>query len=792
VFIMGDFNSDPLDERHKFGRELKNFCQAEYLVLSDVMMCPRSTYTYLSEAHNSASWLDHIVCTQSAHNLVENVSVLYETITSDHHPLIATVRFPHVVMDVDDVETNPASGPRRIKWDMLSAEQIRQYELNTEIGLGNIKLTHQLILCDDPACDDPGHISAIDRMYNDIAGVLIDSSSELCSKKCKSYKQIPGWNQYCKTVHSEARESYLNWRENGKPKYGYLFDEMKKSRAYFKFVMRTCKREGSKKSADSLASKLLCKSDKLFWKEIKNINQSNVPVAATIDSVTGAKNITNMWQQHFKSLLNSSSDTSKKGHVLGEVANVSNGKCHILDRFTPLDVKEAMKNIKNGKACGLDGINGEHIKYAHSKLHVLLSLLFNAIIIHGHIPQSLMDTIIVPLVKDKKGNLNTKDNYRPLAITCIISKIFEILILNRYRNLFGTSDNQFGFKSKLCTEMCIFALKQVTDYYVNLGSPMYTCYLDASKAFDKINHWILFSKLLDKNMPNIIVRFLLVWYTKQNFFLRWSGHLSEPFTVSNGVRQGGILSPFFFNVYIDELSKILNNVNDGCIFNGVRINHLLYADDAVLMAPSPHAMQKLLNVCDKFATKHELIYNVKKTFCMCVKPKWLNTLVIPNLYLSGKTITVTNEHKYLGMVIADTMKDDIDMKRQIKGIYSRGNILLKRFGQCNDNVKIKLFKAYCSSFYCLSLWSKFNTNSYRKVKSSYNRIFRNFLRVDRSDMTAVMVLYGVKSFKEIERDLVYSFSSRILSSNNSVINELVNSIFYNSCKLTDYWKSVLY
>ncbi len=138
------------------------------------------------------------------------------------------------------------------------------------------------------------------------------------------------------------------------------------------------------------------------------------------------------------------------------------------------------------------------------------------------------------------------------------------------------------------------------------------------------------------------------------------------------------------------------------------------------------------------------------------------------------------------------MKDDIDMKRQIKGIYSRGNILLKWFGQCNDNVKIKLFKAYCSSFYCLSLWSTFTTNSHRKVKSSYNHICRNFLSVDRSDMTAVMVLYGVKSFKEIERDLIFSFSSRILSSDNSIINELVNSIFYNSCHLTDYWNSLLY
>ena len=66
-----------------------------------------------------------------------------------------------------------------------------------------------------------------------------------------------------------------------------------------------------------------------------------------------------------------------------------------------------------------------------------------------------MDSIIVPMVKDKKGNLSSKDNYRPLAITCIISKVFEILILNRYRYIFNTTDNQVGFKNKLSTDMCI-------------------------------------------------------------------------------------------------------------------------------------------------------------------------------------------------------------------------------------------------------------------------------------------------------------------------------------------------
>ena len=77
------------------------------------------------------------------------------------------------------------------------------------------------------------------------------------------------------------------------------------------------------------------------------------------------------------------------------------------------------------------------------------------------------------------------------------------------------------------------------DYYVTNGSPVYICFLDASKAFDKINHWSLFRKLLCKNMSTIIVRLLYVWYANQNFLIKWNGCLSSPFHVTNGVRQGG-------------------------------------------------------------------------------------------------------------------------------------------------------------------------------------------------------------------------------------------------------------
>ena len=79
------------------------------------------------------------------------------------------------------------------------------------------------------------------------------------------------------------------------------------------------------------------------------------------------------------------------------------------------------------------------------------------------------------------------------------------MILHCYRHLLTAIANQSGFKDKLSTDMCIFSLKQVIGYYNFYNSPVYLCNLDASKAFDTINHWHLFYKLLDQNVSCIIV-----------------------------------------------------------------------------------------------------------------------------------------------------------------------------------------------------------------------------------------------------------------------------------------------
>ena len=128
-----------------------------------------------------------------------------------------------------------------------------------------------------------------------------------------------------------------------------------------------------------------------------------------------------------------------------------------------------------------------------------------------------------------------------------------------------TSDNQFGFKAKHSTDMCIYVVESVVKYYNHFHSPVYTCFLDASKAFVRINHWTLFSKLIARGVLYPLVRIIMFWYRTQTICVKWGTLCSSYSSVSNGVRQGGILSPKLFSVYVDDLSVALSATKTGSL-----------------------------------------------------------------------------------------------------------------------------------------------------------------------------------------------------------------------------------
>ena len=148
----------------------------------------------------------------------------------------------------------------------------------------------------------------------------------------------------------------------------------------------------------------------------------------------------------------------------------------------------------------------------------------------------------------------------------------------------------------------------------------FSMFLDASKAFGRVNHQWLFEKIDNRGIPGYILRIIVFWYENQTMAVRWGNLISNPFHVSNGVRQGGILSPYLFNMYMDELSTRLNNLKIGCSIDDLFINHLMYADDLVLISPSTRGLSRLIEECQKYGLEFDIHFNSSKSAVMFFKP----------------------------------------------------------------------------------------------------------------------------------------------------------------------------
>ena len=171
--------------------------------------------------------------------------------------------------------------------------------------------------------------------------------------------------------------------------------------------------------------------------------------------------------------------------------------------------------------------------------------------------------------------------------------------------------------------MCLFLLKQVISQCNSHGSPVFVAFLDVSKTFDKVNHYILFKKLVECNVPEIFVELLSNWYSSQHLCVRWDTAYSKLFTVSNVVRKGSILSPFLFAVYMNQLSQTLNKLNIGCFIRRHWLNNILYADVICCIAPSWKGLRKLLDVCYEYAQSHDISFNCSKTKIIMFKTKFV-------------------------------------------------------------------------------------------------------------------------------------------------------------------------
>ena len=254
---------------------------------------------------------------------------------------------------------------------------------------------------------------------------------------------------------------------------------------------------------------------------------------------------------------------------------------------------------------------------------ILYSIIPNAIrVFHKNARENVVFYCAIYNILFRHRRLNPADmtqkqcHHWGIALSSILGKVFGLIIIQRYGHALSSSDLQFSFKERRSTLMCSAAIKEGTSHYLQNQSDVYASMLDAKKAFDKVSFTKHFALLLKRDIPTIILRVVLDLYTRQSVAASWNGCTFNPFSVTNGVRQDGVLSPILFNVYLHELFDKLKMNDVGCHSGRQFTGAFCFVDDLTLLSPTIRGLQNMLNVCDDFANENSVKFNARKTVCV--------------------------------------------------------------------------------------------------------------------------------------------------------------------------------
>ena len=505
-----------------------------------------------------------------------------------------------------------------------------------------------------------------------------------------------------------------------------------------------------------------------FWKQIKNCYP-------TKDSCSPAKSfkvdgkytsdkslIANAFCKFFtnvgSSLLTSPIvDYTWKVFNIGHYMRKINPRSHVF-KFREVTLQETLKilkSTKSSKATGIDTIPAKVIKEIAEEIAPPLTFLINKSLEHGIFPSAEKIAKITPLYKS--GDRSNTDNYRPISILNIISKVVERVVFDQLSNYLEEnnllSDYQYGFRKKRSTKD---AVTKFTDHIrKNMDSSKVTgaLYMDLRKAFDTVNHSCLLHKLPYYGILNIEVEWFSSYLFQRSQTVFLDGILSSKEFVTHGVPQGSILGPLLFVLLINDLPNQLQFCNV-----------LMYADDTVLYFSSK-CSKEIENCINSDANS---VNSWMKENCMILNPKKGKTEFVMyacrtrkdpiKVVVDNNVINQPNMYTYLGVILDSHLNMHAHFQAMYNRISSRTKLLNRIRHKISPIVAATIFRSMIQPlfFYCYPAFGQMSNTWINKFESVTNRA-RRIIRYHRSlpsfklslkrmmAVDAFKIMHGIKS-----------------------------------------------
>lgn len=677
ICVTGDFNF-PCTIGHSGFEVFDTFAKHNSLVCCDDLNTSCCKYTYHHDTLGQYSFIDHVFTDNALRNGINEFRVVNDGDNLSDHTLIKfSISVPGLIKPCYKY-VNPVVVD--LRWDK---GDIGLYYYLTGIMLPDF-IPDKVKTCED-----------IELFYSRL----------VCGLKTAANLSIPTipknvlkhyWSANLDALKYESVRTHRAWLDNGKPRIGLLFDNMQQAKRKYKFAVKDAIEQYENRFSDELYNNLLNKDMPSFWKiwNVKNSDNKSV-LSSCIDNLSDDLSIASCFKHKFSNVLNLNCN------VLNTyAASDCNGSADLW-HFSVEEVDRVLREkIKTGKAAGHDCLSPEHLLYSHPCLTLYLCKLFNLMLDKGYVPKDFGIGVIVPIIKDKNGDACSSDNYRAITISPIISKVFELCLLNKFGCFLDTNHLQFGFKKDVGCAHAIYTVQEVANHFCDEGSNAYIASVDASKAFDRILHSKLFEILRSRGLPECFIRVIKNWYSKLYSRVKWNGSMSSSFRINLGIRQGGVLSPVLFNVYVDELICRLHKSDLGCHIGDLYVGCLMYADDLILLSASIIELQAMLQICDVFALEFGISFNAQKTLCVALGKK--RRLVACNLVLNNEPVQWADKFKYLGVtfVAGDCLCPDCSLPKC--KFYGACNGILNNCSQ-QEPVKLQLLKSFCQPLLTYSL-----------------------------------------------------------------------------------------